>query len=299
MAEFFLVFFAVIGFAVTATVTTALTVKMSSTKTKLRIIRYGAILAATAGIAFDIKGLRYPLMWLRHYLLGSGKALRVPTHLLTEAKSALVRAIIYGDSYSSSHFGKYHCLDHSTLYEGSGFYNRPSLFYLVGGFTFLLRKDGKISGKDIYDWHPTESGEYFTSPLGTPVAVAILNWIFGNGWFVNVGFPCGESGISNKLWADMELVGARPFQSYFCNESVFDDIDLMQINTDTVFTGIKMVSKLDVYTMRQQGINIDADAIALVNTEYCVYSLSGNTDKGYTLTELYLYRNYQIDFNLS
>lgn len=297
MLNLFTLFFAVIGFAVTAVVGTALAVKASGAKNKLRILRYGAILIATVGIIFNIRGLRYPLIWLRHYLLGSGRAMRVPKYLLMDAKSALVRAVVYGDTFSSNRFGKYHCLDHSTLYEGSGFYNRPLLFYLMGGFTFLLRRDGKVSGKDTYDWHPTDDGKYFTSPIGMPLLVAVLDWIFGNEWFVNHGFSCGESGISNKLWADLELVGARPFQSYFCNESVFSDTDLMQMTLGTVFTKYIPISRLHLCTMIQQGIEIEEDVIALAENEYGNIIGISRAQDGFTISEVRIPRKYTIDWS--
>src|SRR5699024_2260769 len=115
-----------------------------------------------------------------------------------------------------------YCLSHSTLYKGRGFYNRPTLFYLLGGFSFEAIKTSKgiaIIGEDIYDWHPTQEGNYFTSPLGNNVIINLLvklmGIIFGGEYFVSNGFPSGEAGISNKLWADFEKVGAKPFKSQF------------------------------------------------------------------------------------
>lgn len=193
-----------------------------SKKNKLRIIKYavlviggGVITAAKCGVK-AAKPFELPLKWLLHYISGSGKALQVPIETVKAAKSALFEAI---RSHNKVVTGKYYCLYHSTLYEGAGFYGRPTLFYLVGGFTFLFRRDYTFSGKDQYDWHPNENGEYFTSPLGEGkwaiFFMAFLDLVFGNNWFIVGGFPSGQAGISNKLWDDLHLVGAKPFWSFF------------------------------------------------------------------------------------
>lgn len=176
----------------------------------------------------QLKAYRYPIKWLTHYLKGSGKALEVPAELVQQARTALFEAI-FKDDYRSNYYkknllvGKY-CVSHSTLYEGRGFYGRPSLFYVMGGFTFrLYKKDGRylVSGNDHYDWHPTEYGDYFTSPLGDSklmvTLVKILGLIFGNDLFVTKGWPMGQAGISNKLWDELHKVGAKAFNSYFKN----------------------------------------------------------------------------------
>lgn len=216
----------------------ATAVHFMSRKAKLYILKYAVlavsslvILAAKAGVT-AAKPFELPLYWLRHYVAGSGKALEVPLECLIDAKEALMEAVRRDDRKAA--FGNYHCLYHSTLYAGSGFYDRPTLFYLLGGFTFLLRRDGKVSGKDRYDWHPTKdyagNDQYFTSPLGkgafAAAAMALLNYMFGNEWFVVGGFPSGEHGISNKLWDDLHEVGAKPFWSWFKNQEVFNSDDI-------------------------------------------------------------------------
>lgn len=231
---------------------------------KLRVLRAIILAVSTAVIVAAKLGTKaaqpfeYPLIWLRHYVWGSGKAMNVPDHLVQEAKEAfretLNRYYAYEgwDSYapdrsSNNPFVAYHCLYHSTIYEGSGFYNRPTLFYLLGGFTFLLRRDGKVSGKDHYDWHPTENGCYFTSPLGTgkvaAIAMAIADKVFGHEWFVVGGFPSGEHGISNKLWDDLHLVGAREFNSWFDQVEIFSDEELDEIYLMSYLNGdVKRIS---------------------------------------------------------
>lgn len=206
-----------------------------SKKNKLRIIKYavlviggGVIAAAKCGVK-AAKPFELPLKWLLHYVAGSGTKMIVPLKTVKAAKSAFMETIYRNDRWPV--FGNKHCLYHSTLYEGKGFYGRPTLFYLVGGFTFVLHKDGRISGKDCYDWHANPDGNYFTSPLGTSkwavFFMALLDLVFGNDWFVTGGFPSSEAGISNKLWDDLHIVGARPFMSYFGKYEVFTEDDIL------------------------------------------------------------------------
>lgn len=195
--------------------------------------------------------LVWPILWLRHYLRGSGKALRVPTQIVREAEQVFLTAIRESnDSYGNAPMlGRYfsvkyrpYCVYHSTLYEGHGLHGRPTLFYLLGGFTFRLypgdtwtRWDGKpvesliVSGNDHYDWHADESGRYFSSPIGTGIiakaVIKIAGAIFGKKYFLEAGSPfsvTGEMGISNELWADMKLVGAREFNSFFENVEIYE-----------------------------------------------------------------------------
>lgn len=208
---------------------------------KLKILRMLFILLLSVAEIVTLKvktGLYYPIKWLNHYLKGSGSALKVPMEVVHGAKTAFNEAIDI-DSYNhkyESWSGKY-CICHSTLYEGSGFYNRPTLFYLLGGFTFKVYTSytGRVlvSGKDHYDWHPTYDCEgepqYFTSPLGNSVLmnliIKLMGFIFGRDYFVTAGFPSGEAGISNKLWADFEKVGAKPFNSFFYNVPMWDTVE--------------------------------------------------------------------------
>lgn len=98
---------------------------------------------------FVRKGFKlvWPIYWLRHYLRGTGKALRVPEFIVKEAEEVFLAAIKESNDsycrgpvlggYSSLKYRPY-CVYHSTLYEGAGFHGRPTLFYLLGGFTFRL-----------------------------------------------------------------------------------------------------------------------------------------------------------------
>ena len=217
-------------------------------KFKLYILRVVMIMATTVAEAVamlvpntSVGVYRYPLRWLRHYLVGSGKPLEVPSNLVLQAKSALEEAVrrnnydTIGDVRKSP-YGKF-CVGHSTLYEGSGFYGRPTLFYLLGGFTFNVypRKGGGgvVSGKDHYDWHPAVEDKYFTSPLGSSkgmlLLVKMLGLVFGDDLFVTNGWPMGEAGISNKLWHELEQVGARGFWSYFSNIPMWDKEELDEL----------------------------------------------------------------------
>lgn len=193
-------------------------------KVKLYVLKWIIMAIIKMAIIINIKGLKYPLTWLLHYLEGSGTPMEVPPSLVQGAKSAFAKAVYY-DCYETLEEreweGKY-CICHSTLYEGRGFYNRPTLFYLLGGFSFEAIKTSKgvaVIGEDTYDWHPTQEGNYFTSPLGDNflinLLVKLMGIIFGGEYFVSNGFPSGETGISNKLWADFEKVGAKPFKSKF------------------------------------------------------------------------------------
>lgn len=204
-------------------------------------------------IEFVQKGekLVWPIFWLRHYLRGSGKALQVPTQIVKEAEQVFLTAIKESnDSYcQGSILGGYaslkyrpYCVYHSTLYEGAGFHGRPTLFYLLGGFTFRLypgdiwtRWDGErvesllVSGKDRYDWHPDEHGRFFSSPIGTGKFAAIIlrvaGALFGRKYFFEKGSSfsvTGEQGISNELWYDLGKVGAREFNSFFRNIEIAD-----------------------------------------------------------------------------
>lgn len=193
-------------------------------KVKLYVLKLIIMAIIKMAIIINIKGLKYPLTWLLHYLEGSGAPMEVPSCLVQSAKSAFSKAIWY-DCYGTIEGGEWegkYCVSHSTLYEGCGFYNRPILFYLLGGFSFEAIKTSKgiaVIGEDVYDWHPTKEGNYFTSPLGNNILINLLvklmRIIFGNEYFVSHGFPSGETGISNKLWADFEKVGAKPFKSKF------------------------------------------------------------------------------------
>ena len=177
------------------------------------------------------KKWEYPLTWLLHYLEGSGEALYVPNHIVEDASSAIVEAVEGDLDYefnSTSMFdgsGTYY-VNHSLMYEGHGFLDRPVLFYLVGGFTFRILEGGVIYAEDEYDWHPNQYGEFFNSPIGCQFeeVFKLLISIFGNEeWFILEDDWTGDGdymcSVSNKLFYDMESVGAKPFTTIICCES--------------------------------------------------------------------------------
>ena len=97
---------------------------------------------------------------------------------------------------------------HSTDYDSSGFYGRPELFYLVGGFVLEVTEHDDhvhVTARDVYDWHPaeTEGDEpfWFVSPLPVrlPGEWAWCTWdVFGHTFFAPA-FD-GALGVSNYLW---------------------------------------------------------------------------------------------------
>lgn len=218
---------------------------------RLKVLRTCIMTALRTCIIFINKEYYYPMKWLLHFLEGGGEPLEVPEELVVQAKEAFNKAI-YWNNYKvkEDYFcGKY-CVNSSTLYEGSGFYNRPTLFYLLGGFSFNVypcKEDNKyvymVSGKDYYDWHSTDNGKYYTSPLGNnpimAVLIKVLGLIFGNDLFVANGWPMGQAGISNKLWEEMYKVGARSFYSYFSNIPMFtmSERDVAVKNRDKEYDG--------------------------------------------------------------
>lgn len=185
----------------------------------LRIMLLLALFGAWIGTCFVKKAYHFPVEWLLHYLVGTGKDKKVPDYIVVGAKSALERAMKDNDYNNMSLSGMY-CVNHSTLYEGSGFHGRPTLFYLLGGFSFYYDEaTNRVSGHDYYDWHSNGDGNYFTSPLGEgkimAIVVKIAGKLFGEDLFVTNGWPSGETGISNKLWEEFYSVGAKSFNSVF------------------------------------------------------------------------------------
>lgn len=81
----------------------------------------------TLGKIKAIHALYWPTMWLSHYLNGSGKTLIVPEEVMEQAAPLFVNRCGYLiDSHNGVNTVGLH---HSTLYEGSGFHGRPSLYY--------------------------------------------------------------------------------------------------------------------------------------------------------------------------
>lgn len=173
----------------------------------------------TLGKIKAIHALYWPTMWLSHYLNGSGKTLIVPEEVMEQAAPLFVNRCGYLiDSHNGVNTVGLH---HSTLYEGSGFHGRPSLFYLVGGFTYKVEATThgiRAYGEDVYDWHPTEYGKYFTSPIGNNKAICALAQIILGDYFSSENSVTGEKGISNRLWEDFLKVGAADFTSVFDHE---------------------------------------------------------------------------------
>lgn len=178
----------------------------------------------TFGKIKSLHALYYPTMWLSHYLNGSGETLVVPAEVMEQATPLFVNRCGYLiDSYNGTNVVGLH---HSTLYEGSGFHGRPSLFYLVGGFTYKVEAVTNgihVYGEDVYDWHPSEYGKYFTSPIGTNKVVCTLAQIILGSYFSSENSVTGEKGISNRLWEDFLKVGAQDFKSVFDHEYALNE----------------------------------------------------------------------------
>lgn len=173
----------------------------------------------TLGKIKAIHALYWPTMWLSHYLNGSGKTLVVPEEVMEQAAPLFINRCGYLiDSHNGVNTVGLH---HSTLYEGSGFHGRPSLFYLVGGFTYKVEAvtNGiRVFGEDVYDWHPAEYGKYFTSPIGDNKIICTIAKVVLGKYFSSEDSVTGEMGISNRLWEDFLKVGAQDFKSVFNHE---------------------------------------------------------------------------------
>lgn len=207
----------------------------------LRILLVISLFGAWIGTCFTKKTYHFPVEWLLHYLVGTGKDKKVPAKVIKEAEAVFAEAIRINHMGNESLGGLY-AVNHSTLYEGSGFHERPSLFYILGCFLFEYEpRTGKVWGSDHYDWHSDpDANSYFTSPLGynkwIVKACDLAGRIFGDDLFVTkrsdfdylivAGGYDGQAAISNKLWEVLEVVGAKEF--------------------DTVFEGHIHVSKKDV-----------------------------------------------------
>ena len=169
----------------------------------------------TLGLIKKVHTLRYPAQWLLHYILGTGKDLTVPKKVMEQARPLFEGR--YGAFVKAEEEKNTVCIYSSTIYEGSGFHGRPSLFYLVGGFTYTVEVEGSgvcVKLSDHYDWHANPDGRYFTSPIGTGKIISkIATLIFGD-YFSSDNSVTGEIGISNKVWEDLKLVGAKEFDTY-------------------------------------------------------------------------------------
>jgi hypothetical protein len=164
---------------------------------------------------------------LSHYLVGSGESqyLGNEGEEFTKVLKSMIREFIIWDGYGESQLfkreGTKYVLSHSTAYEGSGFWGRNALFYTLGRFAFSVRRSQKgwiITGSDPYVWGPEKdeygSERWFTTPLPYSrwISRCILKII---GASSKGEGTIGEGGISNRFWADMSKVGARPFDIHY------------------------------------------------------------------------------------
>lgn len=254
----------------------------------LKVMFIVALLGAFIGTLFIKKEYHYPVRWLLHFLVGSGKDLKVPDYVVVGAKSALERAMRDNDYRNSGLSGKY-CVNHSTLYDGSGFHGRPTLFYLLGGFTFYYDETtGRVSGHDEYDWHSNGDGNYFTSPLGDgkvmTAIVKVMGKLFGDDLFVVDGWPSNETGISNKLWEEFYKVGAKSFNSVFDCYVEFDPAFLQSIKEGNSFNYFEEVIVGDGYSERVYNINGESMK--------AIFKVESMDEEGFSLPSEYYYCNF-------
>lgn len=254
----------------------------------LKVMFIVALLGAFIGTLFVKKEYHYPVRWLLHFLVGSGKNLKVPDYIVVAAKSALERAMRDNDYRNSGLSGKY-CVNHSTLYDGSGFHGRPTLFYLLGGFTFYYDETtGRVSGHDEYDWHSNGDGNYFTSPLGDgkvmTAIVKVMGKLFGDDLFVVDGWPSNETGISNKLWEEFYKVGAKSFKSTFDCYVEFDSDFINSIRENNSFNYFEEVIVGDGYSERVYNINGESMK--------AIFKVESMDEEGFSLPSEYYYCNF-------
>ena len=260
-------------------------------KFKLSILRVLFIIALAASFAATFvmkKEYHLPVKWLLHFLMGTGKNLKVPDYIVVAAKSALERAMRDNDYRNSGLSGKY-CVNHSTLYDGSGFHGRPTLFYLLGGFTFYYNEaTGRVSGHDEYDWHSNGDGNYFTSPLGDgkvmTAIVKVMGKLFGDDLFVVDGWPSNETGISNKLWEEFYKVGAKSFKSTFDCYVEFDSDFINSIRENNSFNYFEEVIVGDGYSERVYNINGESMK--------AIFKVESMDEEGFSLPSEYYYCNF-------
>ena len=235
----------------------------------LRVLFVIVLLNSFIGTFFAKKEYHYPVRWLLHFLVGSGKNLKVPDYIVVAAKSALERAMRDNDYRNSGLSGKY-CVNHSTLYDGSGFHGRPTLFYLLGGFTFYYDETtGRVSGYDEYDWHSNGDGNYFTSPLGDgkvmTAIVKVMGKLFGDDLFVVDGWP-------------------KSFKSTFDCYVEFDPAFLQSIKEDNSFNYFEEVIVGDGYSERVYNINGESMK--------AIFKVESMDEEGFSLPSEYYYCNF-------
>lgn len=144
---------------------------------------------------------KWACYWLAHFLEGSGETLRADNRVvysqeeerdLAEMFLQFARWQIGRDLVPGEHLtGVFTTWDWLVLYqdgEASGFWAKPALFHIVGGFTLSMWIEGGlvyVAGLDVYDWHPNkrvqdpETGEIHHEWYVTPVDVVrtLPNWV--------------------------------------------------------------------------------------------------------------------------
>jgi hypothetical protein len=153
--------------------------------------------------------------------------------------------------YKANSEGVFHW--NSDNWDGYSFNSRPAGFYTVGGFTgHYNRATGEVKFEDVYDWHrmvrtspdglgtaevwcwseynlPTIQLELLVKHLPSKlqgVAVRLLQKFnlqefnvgeFAEDWlgtqYVGDSDFFGIRGVSNKLWHDLQSVGAKSFKT--------------------------------------------------------------------------------------
>lgn len=88
-----------------------------------------AIDSQTGKIAYRIYDLRdvkkiyhFPVELLLHYLVGTGRNKKVPAKVVKQAEAISINHM------ENETLGGLYAVNHSILYEGAGFHDRPSLF---------------------------------------------------------------------------------------------------------------------------------------------------------------------------
>jgi len=149
-------------------------------------------------------------LWMAHYLSRKGTDMVVPDRLL----KCLDRDVFMYDDDG---------VIVSTDYPESGFYGRPELFYLVGGFSYNCEVVGDtlhVHAIDVYDWHPVKEYDWYTGQLKdswyfvSPVPIINEKWVWRlNDFFGHTFFDYsfdGQFGVSNYFW---DWLDGKPFKS--------------------------------------------------------------------------------------
>lgn len=190
---------------------------------------------AFMGILFFLKRRGVPYAGLYRYLAGKGGEFRIEPG--TELASQLLQVVARAWREAAMPVEDGQAIEipvgqrNYPVAQPGSTWRYPDLFYLVGGFTTRW-EGGLLTGRDVYDWHPNPNGEWNTLPLPNHwlvrVAVRVLMYLFGEEWF---RFEAGLPVVSDKLWADMEAVGAKSFTTTWEIPISLDEItDLINEN---------------------------------------------------------------------